>query len=36
MNIYLDLNIFDRLEKIDKLEFPEREIYQKLYDTIQR
>ena len=34
MNIYLDLNIFDRLEKIDKLEFPEREIYQKLYDTI--
>lgn len=34
MNIYLDLNIFDRLEKIDKLELFEKGNYQILLDLI--
>ena len=34
MNVYLDTNIFDRLEKIDSLEEIEKENYQKLYDAI--
>ncbi len=34
MTIYLDLNIFDRIEKLDKLEFPEKENYQYLFDLI--
>lgn len=34
MNVYLDTNIFDRLEKLEKLEAIEKENYQKLYDLI--
>jgi len=34
MTIYLDLNIFDRLEKLNKLEYPEKENYQYLFDLI--
>ena len=34
MKVYLDTNIFDRLEKIDVLEVIEKENYLKLYDTI--
>jgi len=36
MNVYLDTNIFDRLEKIDSLEAIEKENYQKLYNAIVR
>lgn len=36
MNTYLDTNIFDLLEKIDRLEIPERDEDQKLYDIITR
>ena len=36
MNVYLDTNIFDRLEKIDSLEVIEKENYQKLYNAIIR
>lgn len=32
MTAYIDLNIFDRLEKIDKLDDPEKEAYQTLYN----
>ena len=34
MYVYLDTNIFDRLEKIDRLDTPEKDDYQKLYDLI--
>ena len=34
MNVYLDTNIFDRLEKIERLDETERENYQKLYNLI--
>lgn len=34
MYVYLDTNIFDRLEKIDRLDNSEQNLYQKLYDTI--
>lgn len=34
MNVYLDTNIFDRLEKIQQLEVLEKKQYQVLYDLI--
>lgn len=34
MKVYIDTNIFDRLEKIEQLEEFEKEKYQKLYDLI--
>jgi len=34
MNVYIDTNIFDRLEKINGLEVIEKEKYQKLYNLI--
>jgi hypothetical protein len=34
MTAYIDLNIFDRLEKIDKLEKPEKVLYQTLFSLL--
>ncbi|MCC5937541.1 MAG: hypothetical protein JJU34_09675 [Lunatimonas sp.] len=34
MNVYLDLNIFDRIEKKDKLSEIEKELYSELYNLI--
>lgn len=36
MNVYIDLNIFDRLEKIEKLDFPERANYETLLALLQQ
>jgi len=35
MHVYLDLNVFDRAEKLDRLEVPERAYYDKLVRLIQ-
>jgi hypothetical protein len=35
MTTYIDLNIFDRLEKLDKLEEPEKSFYQTLYSLLK-
>lgn len=35
MTAYIDLNIFDRLEKIDKLEEPEKVFYQTLFSLLK-
>jgi len=34
MTAYIDLNIFDRLEKLDKLEQPDKGLYQALYSLL--
>ena len=34
MTAYIDLNIFDRLEKLDKLEQPEKGLYQTLFSLL--
>lgn len=34
MKAYIDLNIFDRLEKLDKLEEPEKTFYQTLFSLL--
>lgn len=34
MTAYIDLNIFDRLEKLDKLEQPDKEFYQTLFSLL--
>ena len=34
MNVYLDLNIFDKIEKIDRLQSPEKQFYEVLLDMI--
>ncbi|QNR86449.1 hypothetical protein H9N25_08675 [Pedobacter riviphilus] len=36
MNVYIDLNIFDRIEKIHRLESPEKWYYESLLDMIER
>jgi len=35
MTAYIDLNIFDRLEKLDRLEPPEKQFYQTLFDLLK-
>lgn len=35
MTAYIDLNIFDRLEKLDRLEQPEKQFYQTLFDLLK-
>jgi hypothetical protein len=35
MTVYIDLNIFDRLEKLDKLEEPEKSFYHTLYSLLK-
>lgn len=35
MTAYIDLNIFDRLEKLDKLEQPEKAFYQTLFSLLK-
>lgn len=35
MTVYIDLNVFDRIEKINRLESPEKELYQCLLDMIK-
>ena len=35
MTVYIDLNIFDRLEKLDRLEQPEKQFYQTLFDLLE-
>jgi hypothetical protein len=34
MTAYIDLNIFDRLEKLDKLDQADKEFYQTLYNLL--
>lgn len=34
MTAYIDLNIFDRLEKLDKLDQPDKEFYQTLFNLL--
>ena len=34
MKVYIDLNIFDRLEKLDRLDPPEKVLYQCLFDLL--
>lgn len=35
MTVYIDLNIFDRLEKLDRLGQPEKQFYQTLFDLLK-
>ncbi|UUC44188.1 hypothetical protein [Flavobacterium cerinum] len=35
MKVYIDLNIFDRLEKLEKLEEPERKFYEILFSMLK-
>jgi len=35
MIVYIDLNVFDRLEKVDKLEYPDKGFYQILFSLLK-